>query len=412
MRDLTLAAIDLGSSNIHLALADITEEGLLRPRALVIKPSQGLRYGHIVSEEAVSRSIATCLREAEKLSGVRIRKVVVGAGGVSLGTALISATVAISRADSEVTSIDLERILAESEARILDSGNVKVIHTIPLEYKIDGKRIIGSPHGIRGGKLEAKTFFITQSSAHFKKLVKAIEGAGVEVEDIFAEPMAESVVSSSNLQKNAGCILANIGAETVTIAVFEDGIPRQVEVFKIGSIDLTHDIALGLRIPIEEAEEIKLGIKEVGPQRTAQKKVKEIIEARLSDIFEIIDNHLKKAGRSGLLPAGIILTGGGALIPGIDDLARSNLRLPASVAKNTTTYLAKPRSLNGLSRDEHKKTLMERELLEAIASPEWSVAYGLLVLGSEMVEENESPGSKISNWVKRYFSRWIQQFLP
>ncbi|HEY4505914.1 MAG TPA: cell division FtsA domain-containing protein [Candidatus Paceibacterota bacterium] len=412
MPELTLASIDVGSSNIRLLLADVTEQGLLRPRALVVEPSAGLRYGHIVSEEAVSRSIATAIREAEKISGTRIKRVVVGAGGVALGTTLVSATVAISRADSEVTDVDLERIQTESESRVLEAGNTKIIHTIPLEYKIDGKKIIGRPGGVRGGKLEAKTFFITQSSTHFKKLLKAVEGARVEVEDVFAEPMAESVVAASNLQKNAGCIIANIGAETVTISVFEDGIPKQVEVFKIGSVDLTHDIALGLRIPIEEAEEIKVGAKSVGQQKTNQKKIKEIVEARLSDIFEVIDNHLKKIGRSGLLPAGIILTGGGALVADIDELARKHLRLPAIVAKNTSVYLTKARSLSGLSKEEHRQALTERELLEAITGPEWSVAYGLLVLGSEMMEEDESMGSRLARTTRGHLSRWIQQFLP
>src|ERR1035437_7743881 len=178
--------------------------------------------------------------------------------------------------------------------------------------------------------------FIPCIDHHLNDILESVEGAGIRVEDVMAAPVAASLVTLTKSQKIAGVVLCNIGAETVSIAVFENSVPVSLEVFPIGSTDITNDIALGLKVPLEEAEQIKIGA--ITGNSYPRKKLEEIIEARLSDIFELIEAHLKKIGRSGLLPAGIVITGGGAGLGTIEDMARVALRLPSRVGSISFSF--------------------------------------------------------------------------
>ena len=166
-----------------------------------------------------------------------------------------------------------------------------------------------------------RTLLVTSLEQHLNDLVSAIENTGILVDDVMASPLAASLVMLSKTQKRAGCVLANIGAETVSIAVFENSIPISLKVFPLGSGDITNDIAIGLKIPLEEAERVKRGF--TSNTNISKRKLDEIISARLSDMFGLIEAHLKSIKRNGLLPAGIIITGGGSGIADIEDLAKS-----------------------------------------------------------------------------------------
>ena len=219
-------------------------------------------------------------------------------------------------------------------------------------------------------KLEVKALFITSLENHLKDLVDAVEEAGIEVIDVVASPIAASFVTLTKAQKIAGCVLANIGSETISIVVFENNIPISLEVFPLGSNDITNDIALGLRIPLEEAETLKHG--GITHSSYPKKRLDEIIGARLSDMFELIDAHLKKIGRNGLLPAGIIITGGGSSIGTIEDFAKASLKLPSRVA-----HLNFPEKEKGKVKDAL-----------------FAVALGLCILG---LQEEDSGGTILKN---------------
>jgi cell division protein FtsA len=328
--------------------------------------------------EDAAQSIREAVHEVEKIAKTKIRNAFVSVGGVSMSSVFSEGSVAVSRADSEITDLDVDRAISASEAGLKDIQNRKVLHMIPLGYKLDGKKILGRPTGFKGSILDVKTLFITCLAQHVEDLVSAVEAAGVGVDDVIASPIAESYVVLSRLQRNAGCVMVNIGAETVSTVVFEEGIPVSLQVFPIGSTDITNDLALGLKVPLEEAENMK----RTRSEGSLKRKVDEIIEARLSDIFDLVEAHLKKLGKNGLLPAGVILTGGGSVIETIEELAKGTLRLPARV-------------------------IVPKE----IKDPSWSVAYGLCVLGMDP-ESEESLGIKIAKRTTNGVLYWMKQFLP
>ena len=251
----------------------------------------------------------------------------VSVGGISLGSYRSKAMVRTSKADGEITDHDIKRLIAQSEANLTNMANKKVIHSIPLSFKVDNALVQGRPTEMKGTKLEVETLLVTCLSQHLSDLIKTIESAGLSVDDIVASPLATSYAVLTKQQKETGCVMANIGASTVSVVVFEDGLPISLEVFPIGSSHITNDIALGLQIPLDEAEKIKINY---GTENTvSKKKLSDIIEARLNDIFEMIENHLKKINRNQVLPAGAILTGSGSNLFSVEEIAKASLRLPA-----------------------------------------------------------------------------------
>ncbi|MEK7151987.1 MAG: cell division protein FtsA [Patescibacteria group bacterium] len=379
--------IDIGSGNIRVVVAEYTEESTM-PTIIGsgIAESKGLRHGYIVNMEEATESIREAVAQAEKSAGMKIKKAFIAIGGLSLESSVGTGSIFVSRADNEVAEIDVKKALEASEASIAQSANKQIIHTIPISFKLDGEEVMGKPAGLKGSRLEVKTLFITCLHQHLDDFIHAVEDIGVRVEDIMASPIAAGFVTLTKRQKTAGCVLANIGAETLSLAVFENNIPISLKVFPIGGSEITNDIALGLKIPLEEAEETKRGS---GMKIYSKKKLDDIIEARLSDIFEIIDSHLKKIGKNGLLPAGIIITGGTSAIPLIEDLAKVSLRLPSQIAQP----------------DFAKSTNHQ------IVDSNWSVAYGLCIMGIDN-EGEEGAGIKLVRRTKGNLVSWVKQFLP
>ncbi|OHB23947.1 MAG: cell division protein FtsA [Parcubacteria group bacterium RIFOXYD2_FULL_52_8] len=393
MRKHLVTGIDIGSSLIRVVVVAHSNTGAPQIVATASRESRGLRHGYIVNFDEAIAAIRATVKEAERKAEASISRAFLAVGGISLSAVTNEASIAISKADGEVTELDLERVLALSESNLRHNPNNRIIHTIPLLYKVDGKKVLGKPKGMKGSILEIKTLFVTALDQHLETLVRAVEAAGVQVEDVAAAPIAASLVTLTKHQRTVGCILANIGAETVSIAVFEENLPISLQVFPFGSSDITNDIALGLKLPLEDAEEMK-----VHRERTlsSRKKLDEIIMARLSDIFELIEAHLKKVGRNGLLPAGIILTGGGAGIEMVEQLAKNSLRIPAK-----TGSVVHPKA-SGEETDKKAATIKDAS---------WAVAYGLCILGLT-TEADDAMHVRLIQQTKSNFIGWIKQFLP
>lgn len=343
--------------------------------------SKGLRHGYIVNKDEVTASIIEAKRQAESFAHVPIRTGFLAVGGISLDEARATGEAIISRADQEITDLDLEKASkAALDAAAPAFLNRDILHHIPLEYRVDGNKVLGSPLGMKGVRLEIDYLFVTSLSQHARALAEAVEDADIEIIDQMASPLAGSYVLLSNDQKMKGCVLANIGAETVSIVVYDEGIPVSVKVFPMGSSHITDDIALGFRISLEEAERVKLG--KLSGQMYPRKKVDDFITSRLSTMFSLIDKHLKSLGRRGPLPAGIIISGGGSGAGSISDIAKGSLKLPARLAEFR------------LSTDTK------------IRDATWAVAYGLALWG--LTGDTATPKKTIA----ASFGKFIQQFLP
>ncbi len=390
-----ITGIDIGTHYVKVVIASAQEKNeknnLPKIIAIGLVETRGIRHGYIINIADVVSSIKEAVSQAEKKAEVRVKKAFVSIGGIGLGSITNTSSIIISKADLEITALDIKRVQEQCEKDIPPAAslNKKIIHSIPVQYKVDGKVVLGKPEGMHGSKFEIKTLYITCLEQHLNDMIEAVEDAGISVQDVMASPIAASLVTLSKSQKIAGCVLANIGGETVSIAVFENNIPVSLEVFPIGSTDITNDIALGLKVPLEEAEQIKIGA--ITGTSYPRKKLEEIISARLSDIFELIEAHLKKIGRNGLLPAGIILTGGGSGLSGIEEMAKSSLRLPSRIGN---IGLGIPEK-NGLKDSA------------------WAVAYGLCILGIHA--DSDLPidsSSRIFENSKKTILAWLKQFLP
>jgi cell division protein FtsA len=349
--------------------------------------SKGLRHGYIVNHDDVARSIRAAANQAERMAGVRIKTAFLSIGGIGLDEVRGAGDAVVARADAEVTDLDVEKAIAASRENV--SGrlmNRKILHTIPLSYSIDGAEVLGRPQGMKGSKITAETLFVTCLKQHVDDLVEAVEAAEIAVSDTMASPLAGSLITLSNAEKKAGCVLANIGAETVSIIVFDNGLPVSVKVFKIGSMDITKDIALGLRISLEEAEQLKLGA--ITNAQYSKKKLDDILAARLTDIFELVDGHLTKLGKDQLLPAGIILTGGGSGIGPIKEIAESSLKLHSKIASMNVPSDAK------------------------IKDSTWAVAYGLTVWGLTGDSFARPAAGEAVKDIGKSIGGFLKQFLP
>jgi cell division protein FtsA len=383
--------IDIGTYQVKLVVV----EELIDPRTKArttrilgtgLAESKGLRQGYIVNTEEVAASIREAKAQAESVAHLPIKSGFLAVGGISLDEARATGEAIISRADQEITSLDLEK--AEKGAREAAAPgfmNRIVLHSIPLEYRIDGQKVLGDPLGMKGIRLEADYLFVTSLAQHAEMLEEAAEAADIEVIDKMASPLAGSYVLLSGEQKMKGCVLANIGAETVSIVVYDEGIPVSVKVFPVGASHITDDIALNLRISLEEAERVKLG--KLSGAMYPKKKIDDAVAGRLNTMFALVDKHLKSLNRRGPLPAGIIISGGGAGIGSVSELAKGSLKLPARLAEFRIGPDAKIRDAT------------------------WAVAYGLAIwglTGDTTTGAPKRPGAGLAATVGKF----LGQFLP
>jgi len=376
--------IDVGTHATRVVIVEHTKGDAPVIIGTGVSETRGLRHGYIINKVDASKSINSAILNAEKMAGFKIKNAILSVGGVSLESVISHGSTTVSRASSEVSETDLKKLAHDAEGNIPHLTNKRIIYRTPLRYRLDSKEVLGDPIGMTGTKLDIKMLFITCLEQHLNDIIKTIEDLGVEVDEVIPSPIAAGQVALNKKQRAVGCALVNIGAETVSIAVFENDIPISLQIFPIGSTDITNDIALGLKIPLQEAEKIKVS----GPDGVyPKKKLDEIIEARLYDIFELIDAHLKKIGRSGLLPAGVILTGGGAGIATIEDLAKAVLKLPSSIAHPAISHSGK----------------------HPVKDSSWLVAYGLAVYA---IQRPSNASEDIFGDILETLKNWVKPFLP
>lgn len=353
MRGGAIAGIDIGTTTTTTLVARPEKSGKFRVIGVGSSPSAGMRRGSIIDAEAAAGALRRSVHDAARSSGLAIRSAVVGVGGAHLGTFATRGAIAVSRADGEITDDDVRRVVEVAEGLIPKNPNREIIHLMPREFRVDGEGGLTSPAGMVGMKLEVEALVVDGAKPALANLIKCCELVGVEIEDWAASPLAAASVLLSERQKELGVMLLDLGAGTSDYAVFEEGKALDVGSFPIGGSHISADIAIGFRTQVAAAEAIKVrhatlaadgrgGKREIirladfsaaNHEEVLLRDLTDIVSARLTDIFELSAKALRKVGRAGLLPGGIVLAGGVADIPGIQDLARRELKLPVEVAR-------------------------------------------------------------------------------
>lgn len=384
-----IMGIDVGTHAVKTIIAE-SGENERTPRVIGtgLSPVLGIRRGFIINPLDVSHAIKNSVKSAQEKTGLRIKEAFISIGGAGVEGIRSKGSIVVSRADNEITENDVKRAVAQSETQLLRNLssymlNRDILENYPLSYKIDEEIIAGNPASMKGEKLEVETLFLTAPSQHLVNLLKSMELAGVTIEDIVPEPIAISRILLSPKEKEIGCVLINIGGDNSSIAVFEEGNPVSAEMLPIGSNHITFDISRAFQTLLEEAEQMKLCY---GEDQSCRKKLANIIEPRLNDIFELVDSHLSKIKRSGLLPAGAILTGGGTNLMGIEEIAKKILCIPSQLS--------------------HQKI----ELPEIANDPAWVVALGLChgaFNKNGSIKKSKGVLSKTKNTAKKIFKLFI-----
>jgi len=343
-----ITGLDIGTSAIKvLVIQKKPGESEIEVLEKSQQKASGVRRGVVVNVGEVAGIISSSIRGAEERLGRKISDVYSNIGGSHIFCISSHGLVSVSRADQKISSEDIERVIQAARTFSLPK-NKEILEVFPKEFIVDGEKGIKEPLGMRGVRIEADVLVIAGFSPYLKNLTQAILDSNLQINDLVLASLASSRAVLTPREKELGVALLDIGAGTSSLAVFEEGDLIHTAIFPIGSANITSDIAIGLRTDIDTAERIKLEFGSCLFQKTRKKeKIKgellpeplvfsrrnlvEIIEARVSEIFGQVNKELKKISRSGLLPAGIVLTGGGAKLPEITELAKKELKLPCRI---------------------------------------------------------------------------------
>lgn len=408
-----IIGLDIGTNNIRTVVAKYSK-GEAKPQIVGVSSvsSFGLRRGIVVDMEEVVSRISKSLAEAERTTGIPIEKAFVGIGGAHISSSSSHGVIAVSRADGEISEEDVSRAVSAAKT-VPVPQNQEIIHTLPLEYRVDGQTEIKDPKGMHGVRLEAEVLLIEAATPYLKNFIKCVHRAGVDVQDLVLAPLASSKAVLLPRQKELGVVLLDIGGGTTGLCVFEEGRLLHAKILPVGSGHITNDIAIGLRISVDTAEKIKHEFGSALPGEISKKEdirlakidpteeesvsrhyVAEIIRARLEEIFSMADKELKAIGRQRLLPAGVVLVGGGSKMPGIIDLAKEQLKLPAQIGF--------PQDLRGV--------------IDKVDDPSFACAVGLVVWGAKVMEAKHGvfPSLDIFSFrgVGGKIKRMLKSFLP
>ncbi len=340
--------LDIGTSKIALCVGTL-QDGVPTILGMSKSPSAGMRKGVVSDIEETISALSSALVAAERISGLQIQSAHVGVEGTHITTTNSKGVVAVSRPNSEITAEDTFRAIEAARAVALPP-NQEILHILPKLFSVDGLEGAKDPVGMVGIRLEVETYIVGASTAAIRNMSRVVSSAGLQVDSIMFGPLAAANALLDKPQRENGVVLIDFGASTTSLIVFEEGDIIHATVLPIGSSHITNDIAIGLRTSLEIAERIKqdyayalsadmsetevIELSEIDPGEdttTSRKYVCEIVEARLGELFSMIRDELRMIGREGMLPAGVVFTGGGARLSGLTDAAKDILQLPAQI---------------------------------------------------------------------------------
>ncbi len=416
MKDGYIVGLDVGSRMIHVIVAGPSEGeggGVLTIKSAIMVPSEGIARDSVASMDEAARSIVTALERAERALGVPIETAWVGVSGSYINTRPSKGHISVSKANGEISQQDIERAIDTARTAAM-LPNHEILHVIPRMCMIDGQGGIKDPIGMSGLNLEVDTRIVHGLSTHVKNFTKTIYKTGLDIDDIVFSPLALGDVLLSGRQKDLGVAIVNIGAATTSVAVFEGGEIYHASVLPLGSDHITSDIAIGLRVSLDAAEKIKMEYGSISERDGAKRGdiqlesidphergtvsgryIAEIIEARVEEIFEKVEDEIRLIGMRGTLPAGIILTGGGSHLPGIVDIAKKKLKLPASFARVRDVFT-------------YHDSLLDPSFSTALGLAYWGWMQGEKHSKSKRTFFGTAPSGDAQDRVKK----WFRSLLP
>ncbi|MDY7080365.1 MAG: cell division protein FtsA [Chloroflexota bacterium] len=402
----TIVGIDVGSSKVCTLVGEVNDEGAVRVVGVGLVPGRGVRRGVVVNVVDATASIVASIEKAERTSGYKIERAYVGLSGTHVSSLNSRGVVGISRREHGITVEDVDRALDAAHA-IAVSHNQEVVHVIPRGYSVDGQSGVRDPIGMHGFRLEVEAHIVIGSSTSIQNLVKCVEGAGVEVDELVLASVAAGDAVLTDTEREMGVVLADIGAGVIDLAIFIDGTVWHTVTVGLGGEHITGDVAIGLRLPPDVAEQVKIEhghacASQVLPeerftvsafngdvrQAVLRWRLAEIIEARAEELLLMIQQEIKRSGYDGLLPAGVVLCGGTAQLSGIQELGRDVLGLPVRVGS--------PQQIHGL--------------VDKVANPAQAVGAGLMGWG--LTVDTRPQLRRLDPGVGQRLLNWLRVFLP
>ncbi len=402
MADQTVVGIDVGSSKVCTLVGEVGAEGGIRVLGVGVAAARGIRQGVVTGVQEATASIAASVEKAERISGYVIERAYVGLSGTHVSSLNSRGVVGISRREHGITVEDLERVLEAANA-IEVPHNHEVVHVLPRGYIVDGQDGVRDPIGMHGFRLEVEAHIVIGASSAIQNLVKCVEGAGVGVDEVVLAGVAAGGAVLTETEREMGVVLADIGAGTTDIAVFIDGTVWHTATLGVGGEHITNDIAIVMRMPPEVAERVKIEhghalAEQVPPderfvapafggegrQVIPRWELAEVIEARVEEILQMIQQEIKRSGYDGLLPAGMVVCGGTAQLPGLRELGMEVLNLPVRIGT--------PQDIHGL--------------VDRIGGPAYAVGVGLMGWGltadtrPQLRRPTGGVGGRVFDWLR------------
>jgi len=403
-RDRILSAIDIGSSKITTIIGSMTESGEARIIGVFSSTSKGLRKSQVVNIEEATEAISQSLEAAERMAGTSVAQAFINVGGSHISSINSHGVVAVAEPEKEISQADIRRVIDAAKAVQLPTSR-EILHVLPRGYIVDGQEGIIDPIGMSGVRLEVETHLVTGGTTAIRNLHKCVQDLGVEVAGIAFGGLAAAMATLSDTEKELGVVLIDIGGGTTDVAIFVEGALSYSSVIPIGAINITKDLAAGLRVSLESAEKIKLRLGEKiiskpeqyeeKPKGKADKEdeidvsdlrlpegmrtisrktlIEGIIKPRLNEVFTMVGLEIKRSGFGGMTPSGVVMTGGGAQTVGAVEAARRNLAMPV--------HIGVPKHITGL--------------IDEIAIPSYATGVGLLLWGDKS-GKGDSSGSILS----------------
>lgn len=383
-REAVLVGIDVGTSKVCALIGEVSRDGRLTIMGHGTVPASGLKKGVVINIDQTVRSIADAVEKAERLSGWKIDRAFVGVGGQHVESLNSPGQVAVTGHHREVSREDINRAIEVARAVPIPS-NREVLHVERRGFSVDGQEGVKDPLGMSALRLEVETHIVTASATAVQNLTKCVAAAGVKIDELVVNSLASAEAVLNETEKDLGVAVADIGAGTIDLALFQEGSPFHTRVLPVGGNNVTNDVAIGIKTSLAVAEELKIrhgscDLRTVGEDEeisvsvlgedagrtVGRMEVCQIIEARMRETFELLRNEIRAAG-VGMLPAGVILTGGGAQLSGIAELGRDVLQMPVRIAG--------PSNISGL--------------VDTIMNPGYSTAVGLLQWGAVSLTDGE-----------------------